>query len=111
MVSSRRSSADTVTGVVVIVGLTSRKQEQHKQPEVSEWNHVHFWFIGLSSCISLSSSLHSPLTTKKISQHPTRPHASPEAAACAGRSVSSWVLLSMCVVTVETVTRVGTRIA
>lgn len=51
------------------------------------------------------------LTTKKISQHSTRPHASPEASTCARSSSASWVLLSVSVVTVETVAWVGTRIA
>lgn len=49
--------------------------------------------------------------TKKISEQSSCTHAGPEAVACAGSSSASWVLLSLSVVTVESVAWVSTRIA
>lgn len=49
------------------------------------------------------------LTTKKISQHPSCAHASPEATACAASSWASSELLSLSVVPTETVALIGTK--
>lgn len=57
--------------------------------------------------IIIKQPLNKPLPTKKVTQHSSCSHATPEASSWGVSTAASWVMLSLSILTVETVAWIG----